>query len=43
MKPIALYMHHFGPFMEEQIDFTRLDKELFFDYRPHRQWENYHF
>ena len=29
MKPIALYMHHFGPFMEEQIDFTRLDKELF--------------
>lgn len=29
MKPIALYMHHFGPFVEESIDFTKLDKELF--------------
>lgn len=29
MKPIALYMHHFGPFVEESIDFTQLDKELF--------------
>ncbi|WP_195269692.1 AAA family ATPase [Eubacterium sp. 1001713B170207_170306_E7] len=29
MKPIALYMHHFGPFTEEKIDFTKLDKELF--------------
>lgn len=29
MKPLKLTMHHFGPFTDETIDFTKLDKELF--------------
>lgn len=29
MKPLTLKMHYFGPFINETIDFTKLDKELF--------------
>ena len=29
MRPLKLEMHHFGPFLEETIDFEGIDQELF--------------
>lgn len=43
MKPIRLTICGWGPYKgKQEIDFTGLEKEGFFDHRAYRRRKNYH-